>query len=141
MVFSTLSAGVVALALAAQASGFSQDFVTFAIVILAFALFVCLVTYVRLRQVSQEELRYVAGMNRIRHAYLEIEPGLAPYFVTSRHDDWPGQVVSIMGMRPIPSRIPESLHAFVTMAGMIGTILAMLAADTPPDEARQVLGR
>ncbi len=26
-------------------------------------------------------------MNRIRHAYLEMVPGLAPYFSTSRYDD------------------------------------------------------
>jgi hypothetical protein len=128
MVFSTLSAGVIALALVAQASGFGGEFVIFALVVLAFALFVCLVSYVRLGQVSNEELRYVAGMNRIRHAYLEIEPGLEPYFITSRYDDWPGQIVSILGMKPMPSRIPEFLHGFVTMAGMIGTILAMVAA-------------
>jgi len=29
-------------------------------------------------------------MNRLRHAYLEISPGLEPYFVTGHHDDEQG---------------------------------------------------
>jgi hypothetical protein len=29
-------------------------------------------------------------MNRLRHAYLEIAPGLEPYFVTGHHDDEQG---------------------------------------------------
>ena len=128
MVFSTLSASAVALALVAQASGFGDEFVMFALVILAFAIFVCLVTYVRLGQVGEEEMRYVAGMNRIRHAYLEIEPGLERYFVTSKYDDWPGMVITFGGGRPAPQWAPSFLHGFVTMGGMIGTVLAMLTA-------------
>jgi hypothetical protein len=27
------------------------------------------------------------AMNRLRHAYLKIEPGLEPYFTTGHHDD------------------------------------------------------
>jgi hypothetical protein len=32
----------------------------------------------------------VIGMNRLRHAYLELAPELEPYFVTGHHDDAPG---------------------------------------------------
>jgi hypothetical protein len=32
----------------------------------------------------------VIGMNRLRHAYLELAPELEPYFVASHHDDEPG---------------------------------------------------
>jgi hypothetical protein len=38
---------------------------------------------VRLVQVNNEDARLVLAMNRLRHAYLKIEPGLEPYFLTS----------------------------------------------------------
>jgi hypothetical protein len=37
-----------------------------------------------------ESLSWVIGMNRLRHAYLELHPELEPYFVTSPYDDLAG---------------------------------------------------
>jgi hypothetical protein len=37
------------------------------------------------------------GMNRIRHAYLELAPELEPYFVTSRYDDRACLLQSLIG--------------------------------------------
>jgi len=85
-----LSATVIALSLVANATGFGQDFRTFALLILPVVLLIGLGTYFRLIEADIEDAWLVIGMNRIRHAYLELAPELEPYFVASHHDDGPG---------------------------------------------------
>jgi hypothetical protein len=85
-----LSATVIALSLVANATGFGQDFRTFALLILPVVLLVGLGTYFRLIEADIEDAWLVIGMNRLRHAYLELAPELEPYFVASHHDDEPG---------------------------------------------------
>jgi hypothetical protein len=83
-----LSATVVALSLVAvQSSGFGHGFRVFALFVLPIVLLVGLATYIRLIEADIEDVWLVAGMNRLRQAYLELAPDLDPYFVTSRHDD------------------------------------------------------
>jgi hypothetical protein len=129
MFLSSLSAAVVALALVAQATDFGEGFVMFALVVLPFVLFIGLTTIVRLIQVNAEEWFYVQGMNRIRHAYLEMVPGLRPYFVTGTTDDVE-TILQTLGVRPdsTPTRVGTLLHSFVTMVGMVATIVSMTAA-------------
>src|SRR5690242_13368926 len=83
MFLSVLSGAVVALALVAQATAFTEGFDLFAIVLLPVVLFVGIATFVRLVQVNNEDTHWVYGMNRLRHAYLEADPTLAPYFMTA----------------------------------------------------------
>jgi hypothetical protein len=85
-----LSATVVALSLVAQGTGFGQAFRVFALLVLPIALLVGLSTYIRLVEADIEDVWLVAGMNRLRQAYLQLEPELDPYFVTSHHDDEAG---------------------------------------------------
>src|SRR5947208_8418521 len=66
---SVVSATAVALALVGQASAFGPQFVAFALVMLPVALFVGLATFTRLDEVNAEDTIWLAGMNRIRHAY------------------------------------------------------------------------
>ncbi|WBQ03165.1 hypothetical protein [Kribbella sp. CA-293567] len=82
-----LSATVVALSLVANANGFGQDFLTFALVVLPVTLLIGIGTYFRLIEADIEDSWLIIGMNRLRHAYLELAPELEPYFVTSHHDD------------------------------------------------------
>ena len=49
----------------------------FALLILPVVLFVGLATYVRLLEINNEDYVWVRGMNRLRGAYLEIDPELA----------------------------------------------------------------
>ncbi len=56
-------------------------------VLLLADLYIGTATVGRLRDASAEELQCVRGMNRIRHAYREMVPGLEPYFVSGFHDD------------------------------------------------------
>jgi hypothetical protein len=83
MFLSTLSGAIVALALVAQASSFGEGFIVFGLVILPVVLFIGLTTYVRLGQVGSEELLSVQAMNRLRHGYFEMIPGIDEYFATA----------------------------------------------------------
>ncbi len=120
---SVVSATAVALALVGQATSFGEQFVAFALVMLPVALFVGLATYTRLDEVNTEDLIWVAGMNRIRHAYLEIGPALAPYFITGSTDD-PAGVETSFGIHR-----PGSVfaHWVVTMPGMVAVLDGVLA--------------
>lgn len=127
MFLTFLSASLVALALVAQAMGFDRDFLLFAAVILGFDLFIGLATLGRVSSASNEDLRCIAGMNRIRHAYLEIAPGLEPYFITSRYDDMRG-ILSTYG-EPTgehPSFFLGFLHSLTTTNGMVGMITSVI---------------
>ena len=66
---SVVSATAVALALVGQATDFGERFMAFALVMLPVDLFVGLATFTRLDEVNGEDAIWVAGMNRIRHAY------------------------------------------------------------------------
>jgi hypothetical protein len=128
MLLGTLSATVVALALVAQVDGFGTAFVAFAIVVLPFVELVGVATFARLGEANREDLLAIQGMNRIRHAYQEIAPGLAPYFVASRHDDLPA-VLSVYGPNAAAAssfRVAVH-HAVVMTQGMVGAINAMVA--------------
>jgi hypothetical protein len=128
MFFSVLSGAIIALALIAQAGRFGQTFLVAAILVLSIVLFVGLATIARLAAVNREDLRWVTGMNRLRHAYLDLHPELEQYFITSWHDDVPG-ISMTMGMEglPHPSRIGKIAHGFQTLPGMLGVIFAVVA--------------
>ncbi|MGH3077970.1 MAG: hypothetical protein ACRDPZ_07270 [Gaiellaceae bacterium] len=118
-----LTGSVVALALVAQATDFGTGFVAFALVLLPVVYFLGLVTIVRLSQVNREDALWVQGMNRIRHAYLELAPELQPYFVTSRYDDDDGILLTsvAMGRRPPPTQ------AFVAAPGVVAVVDSVVA--------------
>jgi len=120
---SVVSATAVALALVGQASEFGQQFVAFALVMLPVALFVGLATFTRLDEVNAEDAIWVAGMNRIRHAYVEITPGLRPYFITGTTDD-PAGLEQTFGIHRPGSAMA---HWLVTMPGMVAVIDGVLA--------------
>ncbi len=129
MLLATLSGALVAMALVAQVASFGQGFIVFALVVLPFVGFLGLATFARLGEANAEDVRYLQGMNRIRHAYLEVAPELEPYFVTSANDDLPA-IYSTYGIAPVAkySITARRLHyAFVTTQGMIGVLNSMLA--------------
>ena len=90
MFVTVLSAAVVALALVAQATAFGPGFRLFALLVLPVVLLVGVATVLRLGDANTDDFGLVLGMNRLRHAYLELAPELEPYFVTGRHDDMAG---------------------------------------------------
>jgi len=121
-----LSGAVVALALVAQATDFGDGFVAFALVLLPVVCFLSVATVARLGQVNLEDARWMQGMNRIRHAYLELEPELEPYFVTSRYDDQAGLLQSLLGET---STSPVT-QPFLGIPGVIAVVDSVVAGAT-----------
>jgi hypothetical protein len=98
------------------------------ILILFTVLVVGLATIGRVHRINNDDLQWVAGMNRIRNAYLELHPELEKYFVSSRYDDWPG-ISATLNMQDVPSRgLGAILHGMQTLPGMLGTVVAIVAA-------------
>jgi hypothetical protein len=97
-----------------------------ALVLLPVVLLLGIATYVRQVQVNNEEFKLVLAMNRLRHAYLKIEPGLEPYFTTGHHDDERGLVASYM--LHDPSRRWLLVHFVINTPTIVATVDAALAA-------------
>jgi hypothetical protein len=121
-----LTGSVVALALVAQATDFGDGFVAFALVLLPVVYFLGLATVARLGQINWEDAIWVQGMNRIRHAYVDLAPELEPYFVTSRYDDDRGVLQSSIAMR----EWPPWTQAFVAVPGVVAVIDSVVAGAT-----------
>ena len=121
-----LSASIVALALLANATGFGPRTITLALVLLPVVLLLGIATYVRLVQINNEEFKLVLAMNRLRHAYLTIEPGLEPYLTTGHHDDERGLVATYM--LDHPSRRWLLVHFVINTPTIVATVDAALAA-------------
>ena len=82
-----VSASIVGLALIGQATRFGGRFITFALVVLGMVIMIGTLTQIRVVNASNEDLAHVIGMNRLRAAYLELDPDIERYLVTSAHDD------------------------------------------------------
>ncbi len=129
MFITVLSATVVALALVAQATDFGSNFRMFALLVLPVTLVLGIGTYIRLGDAMTEDVWLVMGMNRLRHAYLDLAPDLEPYFLTGHHDDLAG-IMQTRGPRPQmgPSRILAATPTIVAIidAVLVGVTLALL---------------
>ena len=82
-----LSGVVIALALLAQAAHFDRTTLWFALLLMPVALFIGFTTFVRSIAINYEDARWVKGMNLLRHAYLQMVPGLESFFVTGYEPD------------------------------------------------------
>lgn len=123
-----LSGAVIALALVAQADRFGPTFIAIAILTLAVVLFAGVATIGRLMQLNRDDFRWVIGMNRLRHGYLELHPELEANFLTSPYDDVPG-ALQTLGIDATATRgVGSSLHVFQTLPGMLSVIVAAVAA-------------
>jgi hypothetical protein len=124
MFLTSLSTATVALALVGSATGFGSEFAVFALIVLSITLFLGAATFVRLTQVNNEDLYWVAGMNRLRGLYARLEPGIEEDFVAGYTLDAAGfaqsfGAVQVTGFAP--------LHVFVTTPGVIGIVCSVLA--------------
>lgn len=123
MFLAFLSATLVALGLVATATGFSDGFLMVAAVLLVLNLFVGLASLGRISAASTEDIRYLQGMNRLRHAYHEMVPGLEPYFISGHHDD-AASVLAFYGSSARGGLLRGVIHGYTTTPGMIGVICA-----------------
>ena len=123
MFLAVLSGAVLALALVAQARGFDEGFTTFALLVLPVVLFVGIATFMRLVAINHEDVKWVIGMNLLRHAYLAGAPDLRQYFVTGSSDDEAG-IMTTFGARPGPGGF---VHELVTTPGVVAVVDGVVA--------------
>jgi hypothetical protein len=126
-----VSASIVSLALIGQVTRFDRQFITVALVLLGMVVMVGLLTQVRLGNAAVEDRAHVIGMNRLRAAYLQLDPGIERYLVTSAHDDDQGiwQTYNpLLGPNPIWQPFASS-PAFIMLvnAGLTGVFAALVA--------------
>ena len=100
-IFLTLvSAGLVTIGLLGQASDFGGWFGGASLAILAFLALIGFMTQVRVMNVSEEDMMYVVAMNRIRGAYVDLDPAVADAFLASPYDDAAGMKRTYSFLRP-----------------------------------------
>ncbi len=132
MYLTVLSGSVVALALVSQATDFDEEFRILSLLMLPVVLAVGLGTFLRLSAANNEDIGLVIGMNRLRHAYLEIAPDLEPYFVTGHHDDHAGIMRTYAVDAEVrPSRVLSSTPVLVgVIDAVVAGVLAALLTQT-----------
>ena len=123
MFLSTLTGSIVALSLIGGVDGFNDPFFAVALVVLPVDLFVGFGTWLRMSAANYHDAITVAGMNRIRAAYLEIAPDLAPYFVMGVHDDAPG-IGTTMAVPPGTAPLVHLIAGTPTLVMVLNAIVA-----------------
>jgi hypothetical protein len=126
MFLTLVSAGLVSLALIGQATKFSEGFGIFAIVVLAFADLVGVLTQIRVFNAGMDDLMYVVAMNRLRAAYAELDPGIERYFMASTHDDPEGVQRTYYFFGTRANQFAGSSMAF--MVAVNSALIGLLAA-------------
>ncbi|WP_244284128.1 hypothetical protein [Agromyces badenianii] len=90
-IFLTLvSAGLVTLGVLGNATEFRGWFGIAALGVLLLLALLGAITQIRVFNTATEDLAYVLAMNRLRGAYLDLDPGLERYFMMGTTDDGPG---------------------------------------------------
>ncbi|MBM7504970.1 hypothetical protein ACFPER_15135 [Agromyces aurantiacus] len=103
-IFLTLvSAGLIGLGILGNATRFRGWFGVAALGVLFLLLLLGLITMLRAFNTATEDLMYVLAMNRLRAAYLDLDPGLEPYLMMSPHDDLRGSEVTYHVFFPRPA--------------------------------------
>lgn len=117
------SAALVVLALVVQADGFGTAFDVLSIGLASAVLVLGSLTAVRINSASHDDARLLLGMNRLRAAYIELDPTLPRYLVTSWYDDLAGLDQSYwMG-----SRRHRASHVVGSTAFFLAVVNAIVA--------------
>jgi hypothetical protein len=126
-----VSSSIVGLALIGQFTRFDGRFITFALILLGSLTVIGRLTQQRVGNASIEDLAHVIGMNRLRAAYAELDPGVERYFVTSAHDDDHGlwQTYNPLVGPHQMSNVLASSGTFITVvtSGIAGGFFALIA--------------
>jgi hypothetical protein len=126
------SAALVVLALVGQATDFGAGFHAVAIGLTSAILLLGLLTALRVHNASVDDSRLVLGMNRLRAAYVDLDPGMANYLVASTRDDEAGLMGTYTLGRPRStlSHVAGSTVMFVHVVNtLVAGALAGLVAD------------
>jgi len=126
-----VSSSIVSLALVGQVTRFDGRFIAFALILLGALVVIGILAQMRVGNASIEDLAHVIGMNRLRAAYVELDPAIERYLVTSPHDDHEGvwQTYNhLVGANQLPNVLASSgtFITFVT-SGLAGAFAALVA--------------
>ena len=132
------SAALVVLALVTQATGFGTTFRVLSVGLTSAILVLGTLTGIRVHNASVDDAAIIIGMNRIRAAYIEMDPTLADYFVTAWHDDQAGVMRTYtMGLdRHVVTHVLGGTSMFINIvntiiAGALGALIAGAAGGGP----------
>jgi lysylphosphatidylglycerol synthetase-like protein (DUF2156 family) len=115
-IFLTLvSAGLLALGLLGTATQFRGWFGVAALGILLLLALLGMITALRVYNTGTDDLMYVIAMNRLRGAYLDLDPGLERYFVSSPNDDQSGAERTYYAYGPRRSQVFASSMMIITV--------------------------
>lgn len=117
MFLSAVSGGLVALGLIATASKVGAAFYAFGLILLPTLAFVGLVTFDRALQSGIEDFGYAYRIARLRGYYFQYAPELEGYLLSVP----PTERLHIQGLRG------GRWQGFLTVAGMVGVVTAVLA--------------
>jgi len=126
-----VSSSIVSLALIGQVTRFDGRFITFALLLLGALVVIGTLAQMRVGNASIEDLAHVIGMNRLRAAYVELDPAIERYLVTSPHDDHEGvwQTYNHLLGPNQTSNVLASSGTFITFvtSGLAGAFAALVA--------------
>lgn len=135
ILLTVMSALLVVLALFAQGGGFDRSLLPLAVGFAAASLVLGSLTALRVGLASQEDAQLIRGMNRLRAAYVELAPEMAPYLTASTRDDQTGLMATytLGSRRPMLVHIVGSTTFFVIvvntlMAGALGALVGALVS-------------
>ena len=115
-IFLTLvSAGLLALGLLGNATQFRGWFGVAALGVLFLLALLGLITALRAFNSATDDLMYVIAMNRLRGAYLDLDPGLEPYFIASPNDDQAGIERTYFAFGPRRTQVFASSMMIITI--------------------------
>jgi hypothetical protein len=117
-----LSGTIVALALLAQATHFGPEILPLALALISVALLIGLATFVRSVAINSEDARWVTGMNLLRHAYLQMVPELAPFFVTGHEPEADRPSLS----HGAPQRLVNLANSLTTTSSVVAVLNSVL---------------
>jgi len=132
--FTFTSAALVVLALVVQQTGYEDgSFRALALGLGAAVILTGTLTSMRVHFASHEDAQLVRGMNRLRHAYVDIDPAIATYLVAGIHDDRAGlNRTYTMGPSRDATQVLASASFFITLitalvtGGWVGILAAPL---------------
>jgi hypothetical protein len=133
------SAALVVLALVAQASGFGPAFDVLSIGLTSAILVLGTLTGVRVHNASVEDAGLIVGMNRLRNAYIAMDPSIADYLMTGWNDDEAGlmRTYTLGFPRMLITHVVGSTNFFIAVvnsivAGTLGALITHGAGQTAP---------
>ncbi|KJQ54028.1 hypothetical protein [Microbacterium sp. SA39] len=125
-IFLTLvSAGLVTIGLLGQASGFAGWFGGASLAILAFLWLIGFMTQFRVMNVSEEDMMYVVAMNRLRGAYVDLDPSVEDVFLASTYDDQAGMKLtySFLRRRSVSILLGSSVMLLIVVNACVAGLL------------------